>query len=122
MTKDFADAFAAEWVSAWNAHDVGRVLFHYTEDCTIESPMAEQLCPGSDGTVHGKAAVRQYWTTGLEKNQALHFELVAVFVGVHSVALLLHNSTSNKKSVELMTFNKDGMVYKAVVCFAHITT
>jgi len=73
-----------------------KVLFHYTEDCTIESPMAEQVCLGSGGTAHGKAAVRQYWTTGLQKNPLLHFELLAVLVGVHSVTLLLYNSFKEK--------------------------
>ena len=25
------DAFAAEWIAAWNAHDLDRILAHYAE-------------------------------------------------------------------------------------------
>ena len=39
MTKDFAIRFAGEWIAAWNAHDLGRILSHYTEDFEMSSPV-----------------------------------------------------------------------------------
>lgn len=32
LTRAFADRFAAEWIAAWNAHDVERLLSHYRGD------------------------------------------------------------------------------------------
>src|SRR5207302_4356035 len=29
---NWAEAFAREWVDAWNAHDLARILSHYTDD------------------------------------------------------------------------------------------
>lgn len=118
MTKEFAAAFAKNWVEAWNAHDLERILSHYSEDFTIESPMAVTLYPQSGGTVVGKNEVRQYWKIGLEKSPNLNFNLLEVLVGVNSLALSLFNTTSNKKSVEVMSFNGEEKVFKALVCFS----
>ena len=35
ITKDWAHKFAQEWVEAWNAHDIERVLSYYTDDFEI---------------------------------------------------------------------------------------
>ncbi len=118
MTKEFAAAFAKDWVEAWNAHDLERILSLYSEDFTIESPMAVKLYPQSGGTVVGKKEVRKYWKIGLEKSPNLKFELLKVLVGVNSLALYLFNTASNKKSVEVMSFNSEEKVYKAIVNFS----
>lgn len=38
MTKDAAQAWAQEWVDAWNARDLERVLAHYADDFEMSSP------------------------------------------------------------------------------------
>lgn len=118
MTKEFALAFANDWVNAWNARDLEKVLSHYSEDFTIESPLAVKLYPQSGGTVIGKDEVRKYWTIGLEKSPNLKFELLDVLIGVNSLALHLFNAASTKKSIEVVSFNNDGRIYKATVCFS----
>lgn len=37
IAKDQAHHFAQEWMEAWNAHNVERVLSHYTEDFEMSS-------------------------------------------------------------------------------------
>lgn len=118
MTKEFALSFAETWVDAWNSHDLEKILSHYTEDFIIESPMAIKLYPQSGGTVIGKNEVRKYWSIGLEKSPDLRFELLDVLVGVHSLSLYLLNLSSMKKSVEMMSFNGEEKVYKAIVNFS----
>ena len=34
-----AQAFAEEWVAAWNAHDLERILAHYRDDFEIITPI-----------------------------------------------------------------------------------
>lgn len=82
MTKEFATAFARDWIDAWNAHDIEKILAHYSEDFMIETPMALKLYPQSHGTVVGKSDVRKYWTIGLERSPNLKFELLDLLVGV----------------------------------------
>jgi ketosteroid isomerase-like protein len=43
ITKEQALDFAHEWVAAWNAHDLERVLSHYTEDFEMSSPFIVSL-------------------------------------------------------------------------------
>jgi hypothetical protein len=39
------------------------------------------------GTLHGKVAVRDYWSAALEQIPDLHFELISVLVGVRSITV-----------------------------------
>jgi ketosteroid isomerase-like protein len=118
MTKEFATAFARDWVDAWNSHDIEKILSHYSEDFTIETPMAIKLYPQSHGIVVGKSEVRKFWTIGLEKSPNLKFELLDLLIGVNSIGLYLFNTSSNKKSIELMSFNNENKVNKAIVTYS----
>lgn len=118
MTKDFATAFAKSWVDSWNSHDLEKILSHYSEDFTIETPMAVKLYPQSGGIVSGKNEVRKYWTIGLERNPELKFEILDVLIGVNSLAIYMFNASSNRKSVEVMSFNSKNKVNKAIVCYS----
>jgi ketosteroid isomerase-like protein len=60
-------AFAAAWVGAWNAHDVEAVLAHFHNDVLFTSPVAARLLPETGGVVRGKAALRDYWVTALDR-------------------------------------------------------
>jgi hypothetical protein len=43
ISKDWADKFAREWVDSWNAHDLEKVLAHYTWDVEMSSPFIVAL-------------------------------------------------------------------------------
>ena len=75
ITKAFADHFAKEWIESWNAHDLDRILSHYTDDFEMSSPVIAQLMNEPSGTLHGKAAIRVYWAKAL----ALRPDLLRIF-------------------------------------------
>ena len=60
MDSKFAAGFAAEWIAAWNAHDLQRVLSHYTDDFEMTSPKIVQIAGEPSGRLVGKAAVGAY--------------------------------------------------------------
>ena len=101
-------AFAAEWIEAWNAHDIERVLAHYAYDVVFTSPTAVRFAPESGGTVRSKAALRAYWTAALAANADLRFELVDVYVGIDTLVLRYRNQAGGLVS-EVLTF-RDGLV------------
>ena len=43
MTNEEAQAFADEWIAAWNSHDLDRVLSHYAPEVVLLSPIAQKL-------------------------------------------------------------------------------
>ncbi len=49
MTHAEALALAEEWVAAWNAHDLGRILAHYADDFTMTSPYIAAIAGDTDG-------------------------------------------------------------------------
>ena len=92
MTKAEARAVAQEWVEAFNAHDLERILSHYADSVELKSLLATKLLNDPAGTVRGKPALRAYFAKGLAAAPDLRFELLDVFAGVSSVAVYLRSS------------------------------
>jgi ketosteroid isomerase-like protein len=105
LDVEFAREFAREWVAAWNAHDIERILAHYADDFEMTSPLIVERMGEPSGTLRGKQAIRPYWERGLAATPALHFELEAVFTGVRSLALLYRSNTRGRV-VEVIEFNE----------------
>jgi ketosteroid isomerase-like protein len=89
MDYSRARDFVRSWLEAWNAHDVDAVLARFAEDATLTSPVAARILEGSDGVVHGKAALRNYWREGLKRIPDLRFDVVGTYVGVETIVIQL---------------------------------
>ena len=109
-----AKAFAEEWVAAWNAHDLERILGHYSDDFEIITPMIKMSLGVDTGSLVGKAAIADYWRAALEKMPDLHFELLDVCTGVNSIAVY-YKSVMDKLAIEVMEFDDAGRVERVVV-------
>ena len=112
MDEKFAKSFASEWVEAWNAHDIERVLSHYTDDFEMSSPIIVQLLGEPSGILRGKATVGAYWRKALQVVPDLRFELISVLVGVRSVTLY-YKGARDRLSAEVFDFNAAGLIVKA---------
>jgi hypothetical protein len=110
--------FAREWIEAWNAHDLERILSHYTDDFEMSSPFIITLFNEPSGTLKGREQVSAYWETALERLPDLHFELLEAFAGVHSIVILFkllpHKATQGKRCMEVFFLNESGKAYKAM--------
>jgi hypothetical protein len=111
ITRDFAERFADDWIAAWNAHDLERVLAHYTPSFEMASPRIVDIAGEPSGVLRGDA-VRAYWTKALSVNPNLHFEKLGVFVGPRSVAIHYTNQLG-KPAVEVFQFDDRGRVERA---------
>jgi hypothetical protein len=96
-------AFAERWVTDWNAHDVNALLTHFTDDVVFTSPVAARLF-GGDGIVRGKEALRKYWSEGIRLIPDLHFEVLALYVGVSTLIINYRNQAGGLVS-EVLTFD-----------------
>ncbi len=109
-------AFAAEWVDAWNSKDLERVLAHYAEGVVLTSALAARIVPESNGTIRGKAALRAYWTEALAKSGALHFALEDVLSSAGAMTIVYRNHRSERVS-ETLVFDGEGLVSRAIVAY-----
>ena len=136
LAEGEADAFVADWMAAWNSHDVERILEHYAEDVEYWSPfiaaLAEPGGPGADGRrpqgglgpgeectpgrLVGKDRVRAYFAAALEKYSELHFEPpVHVAAGAGSVSFV-YTSVNQLTAVETLVFAPGSRVVARAYC------
>ena len=111
MDREQAEHFAAEWVAAWNAHDLERILAHYADDFVMSSPMIVRVTGEASGCLRGKAAVGAYWAQALAAFPDLRFTLREVLVGVGSVALRYDGVRG--PAIEVFRFDDEGRVREA---------
>ena len=109
--------FAADWVAAWNSHDLDAILSHYSPDVVLTSPVAARILNDASGTVRGKAGLRNYFKLGLEAYPNLHFDLQDVMKGLSSIVLCYINQKGTK-TAEFMEFDEHGKVNRVVANYS----
>jgi ketosteroid isomerase-like protein len=115
----FAAKFADDWVAAWNAKDLHKILGHYSQDVEFTSPFIVLRGIDPNGRVTGKQALSDYWSAALTNNPDLHFELQEVLVAVDSIAILYRtNAGGDRTAVEVFHFNAQAEVNRS---YAHYT-
>lgn len=112
MTPEHAAEFAREWIASWNAHDLDRILSHYTDDFEMSSPFIVRIMNEPSGTLTGKERIRAYWQAALARNPGLHFTLIAVHTGANSVSIHYTHQTGLQVT-EVFFLNEHGLVYRA---------
>lgn len=115
MTSEEAQAFADEWIAAWNSHDLDRVLSHYAPEVVFLSPIAEKFV--GDGRVVGIPALRSYWGKALATQPQLKFELRNVLLG-HARLTILYVNHRNQQVAETFEFANGGKVVRSFACYA----
>jgi len=115
MTRDDAEAFARDWIAAWNRRDIEWVLGRYAEDCVFTSPKAAVAVGAA--LVEGKAALRRYWQAGAARVKEFGFSLDRVTFDADKrevVVVYVSRSTGTPtRAIEVFRFRQDGRVGEA---------
>jgi ketosteroid isomerase-like protein len=77
-----------EWLEGWNGRDLDRVMAHYADDAVFQSPTVLVRIPGSDGTIRGRAAIRELYEKSLAPFPTLRFELLEVIEREYGVMVI----------------------------------
>ncbi len=108
------EVFAADWIEAWNRHDLDGILSHYAKDIVFLSPVAAARTGA--GRVVGHEALRAYWGEGLSVQSDLKFELERILVG-HEALTLRYSNHRGQAVAETFEFGPDGKVLRASACY-----
>ena len=108
-----AEAFAKEWVEAWNSRHIDAILSHYADNIQFTSPFIVRLMNEPSGTITGKDKLKPYFEKGLAAYPDLHFQLIGVLEGVDSVTLY-YKSVKNLMAAEVMFFDGEGKISRVV--------
>jgi predicted ester cyclase len=118
MTSNLdAKEFAREWVAAWNAHDLDRIMSHYAARVELTSPVVGKVIGDASGKVQGKDALRDYFRKGLDLFPSLRFTLLEVMQGLSSLVLCYENQRGTRTG-EFMEFDQDGKVIRVVANYS----
>ena len=112
LTKNEMETFASEWIDAWNARDLKRVLSHYSSDIEFSSPFIVTVVGEPSGSLRGKDAVHAYWTKALARLPALKFKLINIAVGVNSI-VINYEREDGRYASESFEFGHDGKVLRS---------
>lgn len=108
LNRDALLAHADEWIAAWNAHDIERVLKPWSETGTFISPAAAAVT--GMALVRGKPALRKYWTDALSRVPDLRFELIAAYADETAGMLFVHYKSyagaREVRAMEIMQFDR----------------
>ena len=116
-TRTDAEKFAVDWAQAWNRRDVESVLAHFRDDIIFASPTA--LAVTGSSVVHGKDALREYWTKALARIGSIEFSVIRVLWDAASreLAIIYLAAIDGRSGTvsENLIFGKDGLVATAEV-------
>jgi nitronate monooxygenase len=112
QNRESLSELATRWYEDWNAHDLERILSHYTDDVVFSSPLVAHLDADPSGTLVGKDALRAYWSDALERYPEMHFEPVDETHGVRS--LVLHYRVDGIRACEMLEIDDSGLVARSL--------
>lgn len=123
MTRDEALEYARRWTEAWNNRDLDAVLEHFENDVAFSSPKALEAVGAP--TVHGKAALRQYWATALQPVKSLRFTLLRVIWDPDGseLAIIYDRDVNDRhdRASEVLHFGPSGRVVHGEVFYGVVS-
>ncbi|MDL5511232.1 nuclear transport factor 2 family protein [Arenibacter sp. M-2] len=103
--------FTAEWLNAWNSHNLDAIMEHYSQDIDFSSPIIKQMGIKVEGNISSRNELKEYFSKALQKYPSLNFEFYHELQGVHSV-VLFYKSVNDSLSAEYMEFDKEERICK----------
>jgi hypothetical protein len=100
------------WIEAWNAHDLDRIMAHYAPTVVFEANTVVKRWNRPDGCLHGIDELREHFRRGLSFAPDLHFELEAIFTAPSGYAALYRRENGNR-AIDVVEL--DGELRAAVV-------
>jgi ketosteroid isomerase-like protein len=69
---------AQQWFTAFNAHDLEKLLSLYDDNAQHFSPKLKIRRPETNGFVTGKAALRDWWQDAFDRLPSLHYKVTSL--------------------------------------------
>jgi ketosteroid isomerase-like protein len=117
LDRTRAERFAADWIAAWNRHDLDVILAHYADDVVFHSPRIAVVMGEAVDLVAGKPALARYWGRALAGSPDLHFTFERLYVGSDSLTITYHNHRGQYVA-ETFVFDAVGIVKESIGAYA----
>jgi len=71
----YTENIARQWITAFNDHDLEKLLALYDDNAQHYSPKLKLHQPETKGLIIGKDAMRAWWRDAFERLPQLHYQL-----------------------------------------------
>ncbi|HEY7610021.1 MAG TPA: nuclear transport factor 2 family protein [Alphaproteobacteria bacterium] len=106
-----AEAFARDWIAAWNRRDIDAIVAHYAPKGRFTSPVALERM--GTATIIGRDMLKAYWS-GARKLPSLTFTLDrAIWDAARRELVILYiaeRGGQRSRAMEAMVFGADGFI------------
>ncbi len=86
-----------DWIEAWNAKDLNRIMRHYASSVVFEANTVVRRWSRPDGILRGADELREHFRMGLEIAPTLRFELEEGFTAPSGYAALYRRDKALRK-------------------------
>lgn len=117
LTADDAKQFANRWLDAFNSRSIDRIVALYSQNAEVVSRNAIRVLDNSTGTVHGVAAIRDYFTRALAAYPYLRWQLIEVTHGLSCVVVYFVNEKATR-SCEVLELDAQGMIIRHIATYS----
>ena len=69
---------ARKWFDAFNIHDTDMLLGLYHDDACHYSPKLKHRQPETNGLIHGKDKLRNWWQDAFDRLPELHYSIIHI--------------------------------------------
>lgn len=113
MSKTITElkAIAEDWITAWNAHDLDRIMSHYADDIEFEANTVVKRWNKPDGKLRGIAELREHFKLGLSLAPQIRFTFEQIFSVPSGYAVLYHRDNGNQV-IEVVELNEAGKAWR----------
>lgn len=116
MTYEEAELHAKNWVEAWNARDLDRIMSHYSQDVVFEAETVRARWQKPEGKLQGVAELRKHFALGLELAPQLNFQLERVLLAPSGYAVQYRRENGNYV-IDCVILDNDGKAAKVTAYY-----
>jgi len=109
----------ADWLDAWNCHDIDRIMAHYAEEIEFTAQTVVARWGKADGKLVGKAELRKHFAKGLELAPEIHFEMDQILWSPNGYAVLYHRENNNQV-LDAVELNAEGLAVKVTAYYLKV--
>jgi SnoaL-like domain len=115
LTPEEVVSYAQHHIEVWNKRDIDEILDLYSPDAELNSPLAEQVV--GSAVVRGRDGLRRYFSTALQANPTLHFEIVDVLSGLGTITIYMR-SIGGRLVADVLFVDANGLVEKVLAQYS----
>ncbi|WP_037502952.1 nuclear transport factor 2 family protein [Sphingomonas jaspsi] len=106
------EAFAHEWINAFNSHELDRIIALYADDVRLTSPLYLRYTAGASATVQGIEPLRSYFGSALQRYPDLRFTLLDVATGVDGPCIRYHSNVGDHVAMEAFSLDRERRIVR----------